>query len=54
MGIYTGQSVQTFIYKMISSGDLMYSTVTTVNSIVHVKFARRIDLKHFHTQKVNM
>lgn len=41
------QRVQKFNYiRWISPENLIYSMVTTVNSTIHFKFAKRADLKH--------
>ena len=38
----------------ISSGDLMYSMVTVVRSVEHLKVAEKIDLKCSHHNKKKM
>ena len=49
-----GQKVQTLSFK-ISHEDVIYSIGTIINnSILHMKVAKRIDLKSSHHRKKNL
>lgn len=40
-----GQMVQTSNYKYVSHEDIVYTMMTMVNDTVHVKVAKRVNLK---------
>ena len=46
-----GQKVQTLVLRQISSGDVMYSTLTIVSNIVYLKVPERVDLTSSHHRK---